>query len=165
MQQLLLLLFSYCAIALLIHCSDYTLKDKGVFILMLSLGFLSGRSKFYGFWAIAIFLMIYVKVGGEIHFNIKTASLFIGLLFIAVWLARDKIILYYVDGMMNSREMWSRPAMMLTSIQILYDYFPFGSGLASFGTFASAEYYSPTYAVYGLDHLWGLSKEMPTFLS
>ena len=60
--------------------------------------------------------------------------------------------------------MWSRPAMMLTSIQILYDYFPFGSGLASFGTFASAEYYSPTYAVYGLDHLWGLSKEMPTFI-
>ena len=149
---------------LLCYCSTNSWSDIMILLLILTIGLISTRSKFYGFWAIAIFLMIYVKVGGEIHFNIKTASLFIGLLFIAVWLAKDKIILYYVDGMMNSREMWSRPAMMLTSIQILYDYFPFGSGLASFGTFASAEYYSPTYAVYGLDHLWGLSKEMPTFI-
>lgn len=54
--------------------------------------------------------------------------------------------------------------MMLTSMQILYDYFPFGSGLGSFGTFASAEYYSPVYSAYGIDHLWGLSKDMPAFI-
>lgn len=66
--------------------------------------------------------------------------------------------------MMNSREMWSRPAMLLTSGQILLDYFPFGCGLGSFGTYASATYYSPVYEAYGLNHLWGLSKDMPIFI-
>lgn len=79
----------------------------------------------------------------------------------AVWFAREKIITYYIDGMMNSREMWSRPAMLYTSGQIFCDYFPFGCGLGSFGTFASAEYYSPIYETYGLNHIWGLSKDMP----
>ena len=105
-----------------------------------------------------------MKLGGRIRFNITTTVLFGCFALITIWLAKDKIILYYVDGMMNSQEMWSRPAMMLTSMQILYDYFPFGSGLGSFGTFASAEYYSPVYAAYGIDHLWGLSKDMPTFI-
>lgn len=45
-----------------------------------------------------------------------------------------------------------------------YDYFPFGCGLGSFGTFASAEYYSPIYEMYGLNHIWGLSKNMPIFI-
>lgn len=35
-----------------------------------------------------------------------------------------KIVLYYIDGMMNSEQMWSRPAMMITAFQILFDYFP-----------------------------------------
>jgi len=60
--------------------------------------------------------------------------------------------------------MWSRPAMLFTSGQIFYDYFPFGCGLGSFGTFASAEYYSPIYEMYGLNHIWGLSKNMPIFI-
>lgn len=149
---------------LLSYCSTNSWSDIAVLLLILTIGLISTRSKFYGFWAIAIFLMTYMKVGGKIRFNIKTIALFGCLALITIWLAKDKIILYYVDGMMNSREMWSRPAMMLTSIQILYDYFPFGSGLGSFGTFASAEYYSPVYAAYEINHLWGLSKDMPAFI-
>ena len=66
---------------------------------------------------------------------------------------------------MNSKEMWRRPSMVATSFLILYDYFPFGSGLASFGTFASGEYYSSIYEKYGIDRLWGLMKENPMFIA
>ena len=159
MRQLLLLPFF-----LLSYCSTNSWSDIVVLLLILTTGLISTRSKFHGFWAIAIFLMVYMKLGGRIRFNITTTVLFGCLALITIWLAKDKIILYYVDGMMNSQEMWSRPAMMLTSMQILYDYFPFGCGLGSFGTFASAEYYSPVYSAYGIDHLWGLSKDMPAFI-
>lgn len=149
---------------LLCCCYSGSWSDVLIVLSVLTIGLISTRSKFYGFWAIAVSMMVYIKAGGSIRLNIRTASLFVGLLLVAVWLAKDKIVLYYVDGMMNSREMWSRPAMMLASLRILCDHFPFGSGLASFGTFASAEYYSPVYAAYGLNHLWGLSEEMPAFI-
>lgn len=55
--------------------------------------------------------------------------------------------------------------MMITAFQILFDYFPFGSGFASFATFASGTYYSKTYAEYGIDHLYGISKEWPSFIT
>lgn len=96
--------------------------------------------------------------------NWKSIAAGILICLLAIWFAKEKIIIYYVDGMMNSREMWSRPAMLFTSGQIFYDYFPFGCGLGSFGTFASAEYYSPIYEMYGLNHIWGLSKNMPIFI-
>lgn len=149
---------------LLGYCSTYSWSDIVVLLSILTIGLISTRSKFYGFWIVAIILMVYMKMDGKIRFSIKTILLFVCLASMTLWLAKDKIILYYVDGMMNSREMWSRPAMMLTSMQILCDYFPFGSGLGSFGTFASAEYYSSVYAAYGIDHLWGLSKDMPSFI-
>lgn len=149
---------------LLLYCSDFSWSDIAAFILLLSIGFLSTRSKFYGFWLVAVLLLVYLKSGLRMRFNFTTLALGCLLLGGAVWMAYDKIVIYYVDGMMNSREMWSRPAMMLASARILGDYFPLGSGLASFGTFASAEQYSSIYAQYGLDKLWGLSKDNPVFV-
>lgn len=149
---------------LLMYCSAFSWSDVAAFVLLLSVGFLSTRAKFYGFWMVAVLLLLYLKSGLRLRFNLKTVALGCVLLGAAVWIARYKIVLYYVDGMMNSREMWSRPAMMLASVRILGDYLPFGSGLASFGTFASGESYSAIYAQYGLDHLWGLTKENPMFI-
>lgn len=149
---------------LFLYCSAYTWSDVVVFIVLLSVGFFSTRSKFHGFWAIAAFLLIYCKAGGALRFNWQGIVVTILLCSLAVWFAREKIVLYYIDGMMNSREMWSRPAMMLASGQIMYDYFPFGSGLGSFGTYASGEYYSHIYEVYGLDKMWGLSRSNPAFI-
>lgn len=149
---------------LFLYCSTYTWSDILVFITLLSIGLFSTRSKFYGLWFIAIFLLIYNKSGGQLRFNWKSIGLFLCLSLLVVWFVRDKIVLYYIDGMMNSREIWSRPAMMLTSGHILYDYFPFGSGLASFGTYASGEYYSAIYEAYGIDKLWGISRNESFFI-
>jgi hypothetical protein len=149
---------------LFIYCSAYTWSDVFVFIILLTVGVFSTRSKFYGFWIVAVFLLLYNKTGGKLRFNWSAIGVAICIFCLAVWLSKDKIILYYIDGMMNSREMWSRPAMMLTSGHIIYDYFPFGSGLGSFGTFASGEYYSTIYETYGIDELWGISRNANFFI-
>lgn len=149
---------------LFLYCSSYSWSDIIIFIILLTIGFLSTRSKFYGFWGIAVSLIIYYKTGGSIKFNLKSVLAISFATVIAIWLAWDKIAIYYINGITTSSEMWSRPIMMITSFQILLDYFPFGCGLASFGTFASSQYYSPTYIEYGLNHVWGLSKEMPNFI-
>lgn len=149
---------------LFLYCNSFTWNDIFIFIFLLTIGFFSTRSKFYGFWAIAIFFMIYGKAMGQLRFNKKGLLMILGISILAILLAKDKIILYYVNGMINSQEMWSRPAMMLTSGRIFLDYFPFGSGLGSFGTYASGEYYSSIYEEYGLNHLWGLSKNNPAFI-
>ena len=88
--------------------SDFSWSDIAAFILLLSIGFLSTRSKFYGFWLVAVLLLVYLKSGLRMRFNFTTLALGCLLLGGAVWMAYDKIVIYYVDGMMNSREMWSR---------------------------------------------------------
>ena len=159
--------FATAAIAtafLFLYCSTYKWSDVLIFLFLLTVGFFSTRAKFYGFWVVATSLIVFTKLGGQIRLNWKSIAAGILICLLAIWFAKEKIIIYYVDGMMNSREMWSRPAMLFTSGQIFYDYFPFGCGLGSFGTFASAEYYSPIYEMYGLNHIWGLSKNMPIFI-
>ncbi len=150
---------------LYLYCCSDNWEDMLVFILILCIGFFSTRAKFYGFCGIAIFLILLYKAGIEIKFNISGCLIAICVLAIAVWLGKDKIILYYVDGMMNSREMWSRPAMLLTSLRIFIDYIPFGCGLASFASFVSGEYYSSIYEAYGISHLWGISKSNPAYVA
>ena len=54
--------------------------------------------------------------------------------------------------------------MYLHGFTILFDYFPFGSGLASFASFPSAENYSSLYYEYGLNNIGGLSPDMPDFI-
>ena len=135
-----------------------------LFIFILGVGLISTRAKFYGFYGVAIALLIYCKFGGVVSVNFKSVLVLSLLILIAVALSWEKITLYYIDGMMTSGNMWSRPAMMLTGLLILEDYFPFGSGLASFGTYPSGLFYSSIYAEYGIDGLWGLTKERPVFV-
>jgi hypothetical protein len=150
---------------LFFYCTSFSAADIALFAVLLLIGVLSTRSKYYGFCMMALLMTFYMKCGGRIHLDAKSVAVLLLSTSAAIVIAWHKITVYYIDGSMNSREMWSRPAMMLASWKILLDYFPLGSGLASFGTFASAEYYSTIYHEYGLDHLWGLSKERPDFIT
>jgi len=59
----------------------------------------------------------------------------------------------------------ARSALYYTSFLIARDHFPLGSGLASFGGFASVLYYSNTYYDYGLSFLNGVSKNSPAYVT
>ena len=52
----------------------------------------------------------------------------------------------------------ARAMLYVTFPEILKDYFPFGSGFASFGSYASGVYYSDIYAQYGLENVKGMTK-------
>ncbi len=150
---------------LFLYCSSFTWTEIIIFIMILTTGMLSTRSKFYGFWAITSFLVVFIKAGGQIKFNIKTLLILCLILVVTLLLTWEKIVVYYIDGAMNSREMWSRPAMMVTACLIFVDYFPFGCGFGTFGTFVSGEYYSSIYGEYNIDKLYGLTKDYPAFIA
>ncbi len=150
-----------------LYCSDYTLKDKVVFILMLSLGFLSGRSKFYGFWACSVILVFYFSSPEKLKLNMKNMIIFICTLALVLVVAWQKIDVYFVQGITGEEEKdeMARLALYATSISIFEDYMPFGSGLASFATHASSVDYSPIYSEYSIDGIWGLSKSYNKFIT
>lgn len=159
--------------ATLITASMYLLfkenTRKNVFrgILILSIGLLSMKSKFFGEYIIFIGLFYFLR--SRLKPNLKTIVSVIALVSAIVFFTWEKFDAYYVTGMseeVKSSERKARPESFKTAGTIIFsDYIPFGSGLASFGTNAAAKYYSPLYYKYNLDNIWGLYPENPMFLA
>jgi len=59
----------------------------------------------------------------------------------------------------------ARSALYYTSFLIARDHFPFGTGLASFGSHASKLYYSAVYQDYGISGVYGLSPGDASFIT
>lgn len=146
--------------------SNYTKKDKLIFLVLLSACVLSGRAKAYGFFVMAAFLILYLNKPERLKLNFKTAAITLSMLFVVGFVAKEKIQLYFVDSITgDEKDMAARAILYITSAEILQDYSPFGSGLATFGTHASRVYYSPIYAEYHIDNVWGLSKQMSSYIA
>ncbi|MEG1543361.1 MAG: O-antigen ligase domain-containing protein [Tannerellaceae bacterium] len=152
-----------------LYCSDYTKKDKLIFIVMLTIGLASGRSKFYGFYALAIFATWYFSNPSNLKLNAKNISAILCTLLLILFVAREKVMYYFGAAMVSNDltdvDYLARFALYATSFKIFGDYFPFGSGLASFATHASGYYYSPIYSEYGIDNVWGISKQNWSFIA
>ena len=148
---------------------DFTGRDKVIFFIILSTGFFSGRSKFYGFFILAFFLIVFFSYFRQFKFNFKNILLLCGMFAAMVLAAWQKIHLYFyqvLSGSANIDEnMIARFVLYRTFPEILRDYFPFGSGLASFATHSSGEYYSDIYMKYGIENVWGISKSYTSFIS
>ena len=134
-------------------------------ILILSIGLLSLKSKFYGEYVVFVALFYFLR--SRLKPNLKTIVSVIVLVSSIVYLTWEKFNAYYVEGMEDTTSnRMARPESFKTARTIIFsDYIPFGSGLASFGTNAAAKYYSPLYYKYGLDNIWGLYPENPMFLA
>lgn len=148
-----------------LYCSSFRWADVGVFLLLLAVGFFSTRTKFYGFYVLAAGLVVAVKLGYRFQFSLLSAIGLIAIAALVVAVSWHRIELYFIEGMFRSKEMWARPVLYLTAGAILITYIPFGSGLASFATFASASYYSPTYTEFKIDQIFGLSHANPDFIT
>jgi hypothetical protein len=89
-----------------------------------------------------------------------------GMMILVAW---NKISYYFFQAIMGSstvdEDMIARFVLYRTFPEILHDYFPFGSGFASFATHSSGEYYSDLYVKYGIDSVWGISKQYHNFIS
>lgn len=148
---------------------SFTKRERFVFMVMLSIGLVSGRSKFYGFYMMSLFCVLFADNFINFKLNLKNVLLLGCMLGAVVLVAWEKIYFYFVSALTGSSEldpdMIARFVLYYTSGDILMDYFPFGSGLASFATYTSGEYYSDIYLQYGIDNVWGLSKSYTSFIS
>ena len=150
-------------------CGNYTQKDKVIFIAIAAISLLSGRSKAYGFFVIAAFLVLYLNKDFELKFNFKNTSLLLIVLGLTTVVAWDKINLYFIQGGFgagrDTQDLYARMALYYFSTSIFQDYFPFGSGFATYATVTSGQYYSHIYNDYGLDILYGLTENNPKFIA
>lgn len=150
-----------------LYCNSYSKRTIFIFIVMLAAGIASGRSKFYGFFVMSSFLILYFTKPERIKLNLKNTLLFLTIIAIMAVVAKSKIELYFLQGLSDDAEKdyVARFVLYATSFQVFYDYFPFGSGFASFATFASGAYYSQIYKKYEIDGIWGISKSYHSFIS
>ena len=151
-----------------LYTSKFNGKNKILFLVMLSFGLFSAKGKFFGFYAFAVlFTIIYSQ---RFYLRMSLRNLIFGLVaFLVVLFAAQEKVIYYSKGFFADREetkdFLARPVLYLTSGKILQDYFPFGSGFGSFATHASRTNYSKIYEEYGIDKVWGLSRDYPYFIA
>lgn len=154
---------------LYLYCSKYTLKDKLIFLALLAIGLLSGRSKMYGFFVLATFIIFYVSNRFKLKFNAKNITIFSIMAIVIIFVVWDKLYLYFVQGGLGdareTQDLYARAALYYFSIDVFRDYFPFGSGFATYATFSSGEYYSHIYNDLGMDVLFGLTEKDPKFIA
>lgn len=155
------------AAILYLYCSNKTSKDVFNAFLILSIGLLSTRSKFYGFYVSYIFIFFMIKnISNKKLLNFKNILL-IGILLTAIVLvAWKKIYDYTYTGGLNNEntsDMWARPALYVGMIKILEQYPLLGSGMGSYANYASGAYYSPIYYKLGYENIYGLTPEEPNF--
>lgn len=164
------LFYLYCSID---DDGKISVRDMCTTILILTFGLVCGRSKYFGEFILTICLFILYRPGLFRSITLRHFLVAIGLLVIVVLAAWQKIYYYFVQGFSDMiqngttdamSDSYARPILYVTGWQILQDYFPFGSGLASFASYASAENYSELYYEYGLDKVWGLSPYYNSFI-
>lgn len=145
--------------------SKQTKKNRNIAILIMLLGLISGKSKYFGECVVFIALVIFVK--SKINFTSVSTLLKVAALgCVVIFFTWTKFNAYYVEGFQDEAEAMARPLTYETGMKIMFkDYIPFGSGLGSFGTAATAKEYSPLYYEYQLDEIWGLRPENPMFLA
>lgn len=154
---------------LYLYCSNYTTKDKLIFALLLAISLLSGRSKAYGFFVIALFIVFYINKKFELRFSAKNIILISIASILMTVVAWDKIEFYFIQGGFGdgrtTNDLYARMALYYFATKIFIDYFPFGSGFATYGTYTSGQYYSHIYNEYNIDILHGLTERNPMFIA
>lgn len=148
-------------------------KDITIIVIMLVVGLVSTRAKYYGEFVLSLYMLFIYKPGFLKKVNIKQVSLFVVILCVVLAVSWQKIDYYFISGgqefQMFDEEMmesFARP-VMYASMFVLLGFHPLlGSGLASFGTYASssAVNYSNIYSLIGIDSVWGLSEDFDLFI-
>lgn len=145
--------------------SKQTKRNRNIAILIMLLGLISGKSKYFGECVAFISLVIFVK--SKINFTSVSTLLKVAALgCVVIFFTWTKFNAYYVEGFQDDAQEMARPLTYETGMKIMFkDYIPFGSGLGSFGTAAAAKEYSPLYYKYQLNTIWGLTPDNPMFLA
>lgn len=133
-------------------------KNRRIATLIAIVGLLGMKFKYYGQFGAWMVMLYYVKDKFDFrgHKKFNTIATLAILVFVVLLLGWERFYKYYIEGA-NATDRQARPEMNKVLWQMLWDYFPFGSGLGSYATAASAVYYSPLWEKYNLTTVWGLA--------
>lgn len=133
--------------------TENTKLNRYIALALVLTGMLAPKFKFMGEVVCFIAFVFFLKK--RLNFKSPKTMIYCALLasivLMVTWTRFDS---YYVSGLSN--ENLARPMTYKTSLKILIDYFPFGSGMGSFACNGAMQYYSPLYLKYNLDGIWGL---------
>lgn len=160
------LAYAYCSID---EFGGISKSNLIAILLFFTMGLVCTRSKYYVEYICAIFFFVFYRPGVLRKLNLKHLMAFIALGLLIVFVSWNKFSYYYLTGNSDTFDpttvqTFARPVLFATGGLILIDFFPFGSGLASFATYASAANYSDLYYYYGIDKVYGLSPQMGEFI-
>ena len=165
-----------CAMVYLLMSYDndnpraYTRSDLIWTCVILLLGLICTRSKYYGFVVLA-FYMLFVYRPGTVNFksvrNVVVATLAFVLVVLVAW---KKIEYYFITGNSDTfdpdvMETYARPVLFGGMVLVLADHLLLGSGLATYATYSSGPDVSYSDLYYGINLLWGLSPTYGDFIA
>lgn len=156
---------SLASLSTALFCILYYLNQRRSWSLLfiLSLGLFSMRAKFFVTYAFSI-MLLYIHKRVKL-FNIKVLLISGILIFILInYVIWDKFNFYFIQGSEDNSGVL-RSLFYITFFKILIDYFPFGSGLATFSNNASGVFYSPLYYKYDLWEVRGCTPDDPSFVA
>ena len=130
-------------------------RNRYIALALVLTGMIAPKFKFMGEVVCFIAFIFFLKK----RLNFKSpktmiyCAIVVSIILTVTWTRFDG---YYVSGLSNDE--LARPMTYKTSIKMLYDYFPFGSGMGSFACNGAWQYYSPLYYKYKLNDIWGLDE-------
>jgi hypothetical protein len=147
-----------CLSVVYLYCGQFTVKERLNFMLMLSTGLIAAHAKFYGFFLLTAGILLYFGNPKVFKYNMRTGMVMISVMIAVFCIAKSQITYYlFPSGIAGSEyDFTARSSLYQTAVDILKDFFPLGSGFASFATHASGLYYSQIYSEYGLNSVDGL---------
>lgn len=142
-----------------------TRKNKYIALAMVLTGMLAPKFKYLGEVVAFIYMLFFLKK--KLNFkSSKTIGSLVIMVAVMLFVTWNKFDAYYVRGFTEETQRMARPeSYRIAFTQILWDYFPFGSGMGSWGCAAAADYYSPLLYKYNMNTVWGCSPEFTSFIA
>lgn len=135
--------------------TDSSKRNVYIALALVLTGMFAPKFKFMGEVVCFIAFVFFLKKRLDFK-SLKTIVFCVLILCILLMVTWTRFDTYYVSGLDN--ETLARPMTYKTSLKILWDYFPLGSGMGSFACNGAWKYYSPLYYKYDLNRIWGLDE-------
>ncbi len=141
-----------------------TQQNKYIALALVLSGMLAPKFKYMGEVVAFIYMMFFLtrKLNFKSSKTIGSLAIMMAVMLYVTWFKFDA---YYVSGL-GAQDRLARPeTFRIAFTEILWDYFPFGSGMGTWGCAAAADYYSPLLYKYNMNTVWGCYPENPMFVA
>lgn len=140
-----------------------TRRNMYIALALVLVGMIAPKFKFMGEVVCFIYVIFFLKK--KLNFRSpKTICSISIMMTIVIYVTWERFDAYYVSGLYS--EELARPLTYRYAFtRIIWEYFPFGSGMGSWGCAAAADYYSPLLYKYHMNTVWGCTPEWSSFVA